>query len=313
MRCALVLIALLFCSACEETVVLGTECPAQNGVCEKRQSPTGDENDTGMTPPEGDRDGGDGSSQPNMDLDGGKEEPQGNDASQRDAGDGNGANVAPPKDARPTEPEDAGPALFPPFVNPSFELVDGGREGDVVETTPGAPSPVETSIAPWYTCRRGISVSSSVTYGLPGNQYTVRPVDGDTFITDTFPIVVGNANGITQDLSAPLLPGQRYAFAVEVWAERDPLMFSEPVLELAVSDGFGCLLGRKIGMSQSITPDGWRKACITFTTPAVSQLQPSIRTLMLLINAPNDPVNFAPMHFDNIRPDPECGNVVSAP
>jgi hypothetical protein len=308
MRPALVSIALLFCSACEEVVVLGTECPSRDGTCEKQHPPIGDENDTGMQAPDGERsDGGDDQLPPNGDLDAGRGGAMNKDGGQLD-GNARDATTPPARDARPAEPVDAGPAMFPPFINPSFELVDGGHEGELTVPNPPSPPSAETAIAPWYACRRGMSVNSSVTYSVLGNSYTVTPRQGNTFLTDTFPIVALNFNGVTQDLAAPLTPGQRYAFAVDVWAQRDPVMVGEVVLELGAGD-VSCVVARKIAESKPISPDGWRKACFDFIAPA--PLNPFSSTVMFVINVPNDWLNLAPVHFDNIRPDPECGNVLT--
>lgn len=304
MRSALVLIALLLCSACEEMVVLGTECPAQDGTCKKVQSPG--ENDTGTPGDDGRGDGGEDQLPPNGDLDAGSDELM-KDAGRRDgSAGGRDATVFPIRDARPSEPEDAGPALYPSFVNPSFELVDGGREGPLPGPMLGSPPALETAIAPWYTCRDGTTINTSVSSPLSGTM-TVRPSDGNAFITDTFPIVALNTNGITQELKDPLIPGQHYAFAVDLWAVRDITQIRDLVLEVAAGDGVGCWFSPPLASSMPIAPGGpWKKSCISFIAPA------PLRALSFRVNAPGDFVNLtAAMHIDNIRPDVECGNVIT--
>jgi hypothetical protein len=296
MRWALLLIALT-AWGCEETIFLGSECPAQNGACAREQPLPGDPRDGGGTPPEQVRDAG----EPPLASDGGGEDPSRFDAASGDAG--RDATVGSMRDAY--VPEDAGPALFPPFLNPSFEIIDGGTEGELPTTSPGVPNELSTSIPPWYTCRSGTTLNSSWTVAdpfNPGAALVVYPTEGKTFVTDTFPIVAFNFNGFSQDLAEPLRPGQRYAFAVDVWAERDALPFSDLVLELAYGDPLGCLLGRNLASSPMVATGGWRKVCLDFVAPAGNPPYQGVRTLMLMINAPRDYANTARMHIDNIRP-----------
>jgi hypothetical protein len=305
-RRAFLVIALLV-SACEKTIVLGSECPSHNGACAKEHVPTEDGSDASDP---GHEDGNDAGDAPTGTLDAGASGVGGGDAGGRDAGRlDRDAGVLPMRDAR--VPEDAGPALFPPFANPSFELSDGGKEGEIPVNPQGGATSTETPIAPWYECRNGTSVNSSVTTGLPGpNQVTIQPTDGKTFLTDTFPIVALNVNGITQDLTEPLRAGQRYAFAVDLWAERDAVQISDLVLELAAADPLtGCLLGRTIASSPPIVPGGWRTLCMSFVTPTNNTLfSMGIRSLMFMVNAPGDYTNLTRLHIDNIRSTPQCND-----
>lgn len=298
MRSALVLIALLL-AACEETIVLGTECPARNGPCEKKLPPPDDGDEGGSMVDEGDS-GGD-SSKPG--ADGGIDDPGLLDAGDGDSGrsprDG---SVMPAQDARAQE--DAGPALFPRFRNPSFELIDGGEEGSLSFTPMSGSALVDTSISPWTTCRAGLSVSSSVS-GF--NQPTITPREGRTLLTDTFPIVYMNLNGLFQELEEPLVPAQRYAFAVDVFLQLPTILqqnaaVSEYFFEMqAAVDPLGCLQGRRLATSSSIEPNAWKTVCMHFTTPP----QQAIRDVMILVNSPS-PVNVASLHIDNMRYDAKC-------
>jgi hypothetical protein len=300
MRRALAVIA-LFSAACADTIVLGTECLTASGVCEQQKPPPGSDGLDAGSPPAEFTDGGE--EPPAASLDGGGEERPPIETPPLDSGrPPRDASLLPPLDARvPPVPADAGPPGFPTFINPSFELVAGGREGAIAETIPGAQSPSETSIAPWYVCRSGTSVNSSVSYGLLGRQETVTPRDGNTFITDTFPIVALNLNGITQELALPMTSGKRYAFAVDVYAQPDPLMFRELVLELRWSESFGCTFGFPLAISEPITPGAWETKCFDFIAPN------PVRNVMFMVNAPGDLVNFTALHFDNIRADdPVC-------
>lgn len=311
MRHALVLIA-LFSAACADTVVLGTECLTASGACERQKPLVGDGNDGSSPPPELVDAGEDA---PASNLDAGLDDPPPEDTTTPEAGrTPRDAGPFPIRDARPPAvPEDAGPALFPAFINPSFELVDGGREGAINETNEGALTASATSIAPWYACRDGVSVNSTTTYGLPGRQETVTPRDGNTFITDTFPIVVRNLNGVTQELAVPLEAGKRYAFAVDVYAQPDALMLRELQLDLLWADAFGCFLGRPLATTLPIPPGSWQTRCIDFIAPVpANPLSRGVRNLMFMVTAPGDLLNFTALHFDHIRPDPMCGNAPAA-
>jgi hypothetical protein len=300
MRGVLVLIALLL-SACEQTIVLGTECPPRSGPCDMKQPLPGEDDDGGSTG--GMRDGGD--EQTNEGGDAGVDGPGRRDAGAGDSGPARDASVVPMRDAGPAE--DAGPALFPAFRNPSFELFDGGQVGALPPTTGTAGAPAESSIPPWYTCRPGTSVNSLVMYGLGENQTTVRPRDGDTFATDTIPLVVFNLNnGLTEELGEPLLPDQRYAFAVDLFAQPDLLQPAEYVLDLLAAD-VGCFFGRKLASSDRVVPGEWQTYCVRFISPPEALLQAPIRSVMFQLSAPGSPVNLsAAMHIDNIRFDPKC-------
>jgi hypothetical protein len=307
MRRAFALLALLS-AGCADPVVLGSECLTASGVCEQSKPlPDGDGVDAGGAPSEADG----GEDPPPSSLDGGGDEQP--PMEPRDSG-------GPPRDAAmipvirdaarpPPVPPDAGPATYPQFLNPSFELVDGGSEGEVSEF-PNAQLPSESPIAPWYNnCRTGTTVTSMATYGLPGRMTTVTPSDGDTFVTDTFPIVVLNTNGITQELTEPLVAGKRYAFAVDVYAQFDLLMLRELVLDVMYPDPLVNCLGRPLAVTTPIPPGSWQTRCIDFIAP--ESLARPIRSLMLMANAPGDFVNItAALHFDNIRPATPalCGN-----
>jgi hypothetical protein len=300
MRRALALFALLS-AACAETVVLGTECLTASGVCEQsRPLPDSDGVDAGGAPS-----GDGGEDPPPSSLDGGDEQPP---VEPRDSGPPpRDAGLLPIRDAArpPPVPADAGPAAFPMFINPSFELVDGGQEGEIAPIGQNAQSPAESPIAPWYICRNGTFVTSSASYGLPGRMTTVTPRDGNTFITDTFliPLLAFNANGITQELAQPLQPGKRYAFAVDVYAEFDLVMLRELVLEVQSTEALGCLLGRTVAVSAPIPPGSWQTRCIDFIAPEpLTPLSRPVQNLMIMVSAPGDPLNLTGrLHIDNIR------------
>lgn len=299
MRSALALFALLS-AACADTVLLGTECVTGGGACEQVKPAPGDGLDAGNAPEF---------------IDGGEEPP----SSSLDSGGDEQPPLEPPRDsgtrpirdasffpfrdaARPPPvPADAGPALFPAFSNPSFELVDGGREGPLDEANPNAQSFGETAIAPWFACLSAASVNSSTSYGLLGRMTTVTPTDGATFATAPFPIVALNISGITQELAQPLVPGQRYAFAIDVFAQPDPVMIRQLVLDVVESTG--CVPMRPLASTGTIPAGSWQTKCIDFIAPeAVGLLSREVRGVMLMVNAPGDPVNFTALHLDNIRP-----------
>ncbi len=319
MRRALALIALLS-AACADTVILGTECVTGGGTCEQiKPAPGGEGVDAGGAPSDV-IDGGEEPPAANLDS-GGDEQPPAEPPRDSGGRPPRDASFFPIRDAaRPLPvPADAGPAEFPAFSNPSFELVDGGREGMLVETSQGAQSPYETSVAPWYVCRGGTSVASMVSYtfGLPPRTTMVAPRDGNTFITDTIPLVAFSFGGLTQELGEPLVPGKRYAFAVDVFAQPDALMFREFVLELRYADSFGCFfgfIGYPLAMTTPITPGAWETKCIDFIAPQPDSplSRNGIRHVILMASVPLDPVNFSPLHFDNIRPHAMCGNAVPA-
>lgn len=310
MRSVLVLIALLL-AACEETIVLGTECPSRDGPCAKKQPLPGDRDEAGSITEDG-RDSGE---VVNPSLDGGVD-PGLLDSGAADSGRSpRDASVIQPPDARPRE--DAGPALFPAFRNPSFELVDGGQEGelDFTPTGPGPGGQVETSIAPWYPCRKGFSVKASAMYGFP-NQTTVTKRDGQTFLTDSFPIVIKNYNGLMQELAEPMLPDRHYAFLVDIFVQPPIAISATPVqYSFELQDGdLGCLAPRKLVASDPLTPGEWTTVCMNFMTPPESPLQQPIRNVMITANSNFDSLTLmAEMNIDNIRYDPACANKPPSP
>ena len=246
------LLALTFSlAACDATVVLGTDCPPRRGVCLGDCAP-GDE-------------------------------PESEDARSGDAHIG-----ALDGDVLADAHVDAGPAIFPPLENRSFELRDGGVEGGLPLLT--IPSP----IAPWYACRTGLSTATSMRAGMAN----ILPTDGATFLADSFPIVALNLNGLNQDLTSPLRAGQRYAFVVDLWAEGG----SSSDLELQVVAGTVCLpTVTPLGSSGPLPNGGWQRRCIRFTPVR------DVSTLALMVNAPDDFLNFgARLYVDNIRSEPDC-------
>ena len=143
MRPALALFALLS-AACADTVVLGTEC-VTGGACDQIRPPPGTDGLDAGGPQSEFIDGGE--DPPATGLDSGSDEQPPleplRDSGPRPTRD---ASIFPIRDAArpPPVPADAGPPMFPMFVNPSFELVDGGREGEVTEFNPQAPAATDT-------------------------------------------------------------------------------------------------------------------------------------------------------------------------
>jgi hypothetical protein len=170
---------------------------------------------------------------------------------------------------------------------------------------------MESGIAPWYTCRTGFSINNSVTYDpLNGPPVTIRPKEGDTFLTDTFPIFIGNLNGLAQYFAEPLKPGQHYAFAVDLYAQPDFTSMAIPTpnpglaLDLSTADALGCIFGRKLTNSVTVPPGAWTKVCLNFLTPPEGGLLPPIRGVMMQAGATIGA--FSALHIDNIRADPTC-------
>jgi hypothetical protein len=246
-------------AACDTVVVLGTDCPPLRGTC---PAPDADAPEDDADTPDPD------AGVPRSDA--GTDDP--------DASEEGGADAE----------VDSGPGIFPDLQNVSFELSDGGSEGALPALM--MPSP----IAPWYACRTGLSVASSVRAGATN----VTPQAGSTFLGDSFPIVALNINGLNQDLDPPLKAGQRYAFMVDLWAEGG----RTSVLELEVLSAVGCLLPLTHLASSGALPNGsWQSRCMRFKP------ERDVSTLVLMVIAPEEYVNIgARLYVDNIRSDPEC-------
>jgi hypothetical protein len=260
--------------ACDATVVLGMDCPPLRGACvtheggAPREDAASGERDADEPPP------------PEPDAGESPHDADGGAAGEPDAGD------TQPHDA--SADVDLGPALFPPFQNPSFELRDGGTPGNLPALE--MPSP----IAPWYACRTGLSALASVRAG----SLTVEPTNGATFLGDSFPIVALNLNGLNQNFDPPLKAGQRYAFMVDLWSESG----LSGNLALEVASGIGCLPPVQTLTATDLLPDGgWQPVCLVFT-PARD-----VSSLVLMVTAPEEYLNIgARLYLDDIRSDPEC-------
>lgn len=279
MRARLALMLGLFAAACEQNVVLGSECPSQIGPCAQPESdpdtrsPGADSDelsDAESRPPSGDV------------TDGGM------------TGDGTAASDAAQK-VDGSSAGDAAAPLFPAFRNPSFELIDGGMEGDLAASLTATRSPIE----PWYACRGGMQVLSAATTS-DGTEVGAR--DGKTFFADSFPAIALNLNGLAQELREPLRAGQRYAFEVDLWSENGAVITSPLVLQLAPVTVGDCLpIAPLLAVSKPIEPGDWRPTCISFTAPR------EVSTIMLWAGAPADFSNWgARMFVDNIRPATSC-------
>jgi hypothetical protein len=267
-RWGLIALAAPWLGACDSTIVVGTDCPPLRGVCVVD-------------------DGGSSKEAATPALDAYAPEPDASDPSLDGAADG-----AEPDAAEPTDAEvEAGPALFPPFQNPSFELQDGG--------TPGALAALDmlSPIAPWYACRSGLSVLSSA---RAGNE-PVTPRAGDTFLGDTFPIVALNLNGVNQNFDPPLQAGQRYAFMVDLWSESG-LSGGNLALEVGSMASDSCLAPSfPLARSELLPNGGWQSVCISFTPTR------DVPALMLMVTAPEEYLNIgARLYLDDIRPEPGC-------
>jgi hypothetical protein len=260
--------------ACDTTVVLGTDCPPLRGACvaDEGGGPKDDaasgEHDADEPSPS-DRDASESPHDAAVDAD-----------AEPDAGD------TEPPDA--TAEVDAGPALFPPFQNPSFELRDGSAPGNLPALE--MPSP----IAPWYACRTGLSALTSVRAGT----LTVEPTDGDTFLGDSFPIVALNLNGLNQNFDPPLRAGQRYAFMVDLWSESG----LSGSLALEVASASSCIPPvQTLKATELLANGGWQPVCLRFTPPR------DVSSLVLMVTAPEEYLNIgARLYLDNIRSDPDC-------
>jgi hypothetical protein len=256
--------------ACDATVVLGTECPPLRGACV-----TGEGGAPQKDAASGEHDA-DEPSPPELDA---SESPH-DAAAEPDAGD---------TDASDASPEvDVGPALFPPFQNPSFELRDGSVAGNLSALE--MPSP----IAPWYACRTGLSALSSAR----GGSLTVEATDGDTFLGDSFPIVALNLNGLNQNFDPPLRAGQRYAFMVDLWSESG----LSGSLALEVASATSCIPPvQTLKATELLANGGWQSVCLRFTPPR------DVSSLVLMVTAPEEYLNIgARLYLDNIRSDPGC-------
>jgi hypothetical protein len=291
MRWSVVLIALLAC-ACEKSIMLGSECPESTGPC-----PRHDDIDA--------RDAGDGQSaqrDAGAALDGdvhGDTHDASHDASQeREAGPGEDAAL----DGGGGAAGDAAGLLS--LSNGSFELV--GDASAPVSLAGGYTRP--TPVDPWYGCRYGMEVVSETTSA----GQVVHPTEGNTFFVDTLSGPTVSISGLAQDLSEPLLRGQRYALQVDLWSEPGPLQGD---VELQVASGVlnwlptvRCSVSgfTIMGRSGAVSPGGWRSVCIPFSTDSSGVSSISI------LAAPVQPdivvnTNFgARLFVDNLRAVPDC-------
>lgn len=274
------LAALSACSlgACDATVVLGTDCPPLRGACvieesgPPREDAASAERDANEPPP--------------PEPDASESPPDADAASEPDAGGGDPRDAA--EDA--VAEIDVGPALFPPFQNPSFELRDGSAPGNLPALE--MPSP----IAPWYACRTGLSALTSARAGST----TIEPTEGDTFLGDSFPIVALNLNGLNQNFDPPLQAGQRYAFVVDLWSESG--LSGNLALEVASVTAGSCIPPVQTLKATELLPNGgWQRVCLRFTPTR------DVSSLVLMVTAPAEYLNIgARLYLDNIRSEPDC-------
>jgi hypothetical protein len=254
--------------ACDYTVVLGTDCPPLRGVCVKVDAGRSSDDAANET----------------SDADELSDAGESSDAYADEPPDADvevDAEVDAQVDAQVDAEVDAGPALFPPFQNPSFELRDGASAGPLMALE------MPSSIAPWYACRTGLSALNSARAGSG----SISPTEGETFLSDTFPIVAVNINGLNQNFDPPLAAGQRYAFAVDVWSES--ALSGNLALEVASGS---CIPPVALLARSKLLPDGgWQHICLEFTPPR------DVASLVLMVTAPEEYLNIgARLYMDDI-------------
>ena len=262
---------------CGQTVVLGSECPAEPALCLRSE----------LVPPD--------ARAPGLDDAGGTP----SDANSLDDAEASDAEVhdsaLPDLDADVLAP-DGGPApndagalaLFPALENGSFEITRGGV-GDIAWQPPGSPALGFTRIEPWQACRSRLQVQA--TYGSGSAQAT--PVDQSYFVVDQF--AMGNPVGLNQQLAEPMRKGQRYAFQIALRVAQPGDAVSLNVFGTNVQ----CLPNglAPLATSRVIVETTWQHICIQFTAS---------ETHLALMLGSSAELSGAALLMDDLRYDPAC-------
>jgi len=269
---------------CTEAIPLGSECPADPGVCKRPAS-------------------GDGAPRPELPED------EDDDLEPLDGG-----APFPARDAEPPveagsavdagEPRDGGPIpLFPAMRNPSFELT-GGAAGDVTVLSLNG-----TVIAPWYTCQ-------PVGGGTPGPLTAVRVEHGavarDTVDGGALDQAVAPQHGtvfvsmqyfagliqlpLLQQLREPMRAGVPYGLAIDVRVSNPASNLS---LILAGTADSCWSSNDLLTVTPPITQSGWRTLCLHFT-PATD-----LPNLVLAVGS-TTPLDGSRLFLDNLRSVDGC-------
>ena len=174
--------------------------------------------------------------------------------------------------------------------NPSFELTRGSG-GEISKLG-------KSEIEPWYTCRDGLVASSEA--DLPGSDQkgAVRPQDGNTLVSLSFPLGVALGAGLFQQLERPLAAGKRVAFVIDVRSvTRD-----DDRLSLVVwGANTACLAQEELAASRTVADDeGWVSLCISFVPRRdFAQIGLEARSSQVLGEGSR-------LMIDHIRTSPDC-------
>jgi hypothetical protein len=178
---------------------------------------------------------------------------------------------------------------MPAFSNPSFELQNGSKPGDV------AAAIDRPDITPWQTCQNDLMLG--LEYVDPDGKNGVNATDGNNYVVFTFLYAVAYYAPVYQVLKEPLRAGQRYAFMIDVRADG-----VDGQLGLSVYGGNqGCVaVNDNLVMTNFLKEGAWTPTCVTFT-PAYDM--PDIILLPRAIAGFGAPSRLS---IDNIRADPSC-------
>jgi hypothetical protein len=276
------LAALLPVLGCSELIGLGTECPEGTGTC-----PIATDGKVELPPTPGV-----GVVVPPLDA----SVKPGLDAGKREAG-----TLGPPL------PGDAEPSAFVDLIigNGGFEIKTG-IAGDVTAVS----LPTATGIAPWYTCQpigfgdnptTAVRAENSVTLasqdGL-SSEIVTAPDGSKSFISIRYLVTLLDFP-LLQQLTNPLVPGLRYAIAVEARSDTPSTVGLALQLRGANYRDLSCVsVGdtpkqSTLAESDPIMTPGWRTLCLPFTAP--------VEYTHLMLSVQGGALNDGRLFLDNIR------------
>lgn len=192
--------------------------------------------------------------------------------------------------------------MLPALLNRSFELTQGGP-GDVTAVS----LPSFTSIAPWYTCQpvgqgstgplSAVRAENTLGLGNVDAGTAIGATDARTFVSIRY---FGNVLQVPliQRLVAPMNPGTRYGFAVDV---RTTSLTAH--LSLQIKGGNDCLgitqQPEVLSTTTPVAPGGWRRVCVSF-------LPKASYNLIGLQAVSTIPVSDDMLLVDNLREASDC-------
>jgi hypothetical protein len=187
--------------------------------------------------------------------------------------------------------------------NGEFSLTAGGP-GDVTTVSLSA----FTTIAPWFTCQpigggsnptTAVRAENTVTLTgteTPPGEVVLAPDavdDKDTFISIRHLVTLVDIP-LLQRLPEPLLPGHRYALAIDVRTGNTDALLSLQVRGGNVGDSCVGAQGQTIlAETDPVTTLGWHTVCMPFTAP--------VEYTHMVLSVKSDLLRDARLFLDNLR------------